>query len=165
MTSLKEVYGNDIAKLQKAMLEIYKKEKVNPMSGCFPILLQMPVFFALYKVLYVTLEMRHAKFYGWIKDLSAPDPTNIFTLFGLIPWETPSFLYIGILPIVMALTLYWQQKLNLQPADPTQAKVMKLFPLIFLFMFASFPSGLVLYWSWSNVLSITQQMLIKKMTG
>ena len=165
MTKLKELYGDDKVKLQSAMLEIYKKEKVNPMSGCFPILLQMPVFFALYKVLYVTIEMRHAGFYGWIKDLSAPDPTNIFTFFGLIPWNPPSFLCIGVLPIVMALTLYLQQKLNPQPTDPTQAKVMKLFPLIFLFMFASFPSGLVLYWSWSNVLSITQQILIKKMAG
>ena len=165
ITRLKEIYGDDNARLQKAMLEIYKKEKVNPMSGCFPILLQMPVFFALYKVLYVTIEMRHAPFYGWIKDLSAPDPTNIFTLFGVIPWDPPTFLYIGIWPIIMALTLYLQQKLNPQPTDPVQAKVMKLFPLIFLFMFASFPSGLVLYWSWSNILSITQQMLIKKMTG
>ena len=165
ITRLKELYGDDNTRLQKAMLEIYKKEKVNPMSGCFPILLQMPVFFALYKVLYVTIEMRHAPFYGWIKDLSAPDPTNIFTLFGVIPWDPPTFLYIGIWPIIMALTLYLQQKLNPQPTDPVQAKVMKLFPLIFLFMFASFPSGLVLYWSWSNILSITQQMLIKKMTG
>ena len=162
---LKELYGDDKVQLQKSMLEIYKKEKVNPMSGCFPILLQMPVFFALYKVLYVTIEMRHAEFYGWIKDLSAPDPTNVFTLFGLIPWDPPIFLCIGIWPIIMALTLYLQQRLNPQPTDPVQAKVMKLFPLIFLFMFASFPSGLVLYWSWSNILSITQQMLIKKMTG
>ena len=162
---LKELYGDDKVQLQKSMLEIYKKEKVNPMSGCFPILLQMPVFFALYKVLYVTIEMRHAEFYGWIKDLSAPDPTNVFTLFGLVPWDPPIFLCIGIWPIIMALTLYLQQRLNPQPTDPVQAKVMKLFPLIFLFMFASFPSGLVLYWSWSNILSITQQMLIKKMTG
>jgi YidC/Oxa1 family membrane protein insertase len=146
------------------MLELYKKEKVNPISGCLPLLLQMPVFFALYKVLYVTLEMRHAKFYGWINDLSAADPTNIFTLFGLIPWHTPSFLHIGVLPIIMALTLFLQQGLNPQPADPTQAKVMKMLPVIFLFMFASFPSGLVLYWSWSNMLSIAQQVLIKRIT-
>jgi YidC/Oxa1 family membrane protein insertase len=134
------------------------------MSGCLPILLQMPIFFALYKVLYVTLEMRHAKFYLWIKDLSATDPTNIFTLFSLIPWDPPSFLHVGILPIIMALTLYFQQMLNPQPTDPTQAKVMKFLPLIFLFMFASFPSGLVLYWSCSNILSITQQVLIKRIT-
>jgi YidC/Oxa1 family membrane protein insertase len=164
MARLKKVCGDDNVKLQKAMLELYKKEKVNPISGCLPLLLQMPVFFALYKVLYVTLEMRHAEFYGWIHDLSALDPTNIFTLFGLIQWTTPSFLHIGVLPIIMALTLFLQQGLNPQPTDPTQAKVMKILPLIFLFMFASFPSGLVLYWSWSNILSITQQILIKRMT-
>ncbi len=164
MTRLKEQCGGDSVKFQKSIIELYKKEKVNPMSGCLPILLQMPIFFALYKVLYVTLEMRHAKFYLWIKDLSATDPTNIFTLFSLIPWDPPSFLHVGILPIVMALTLYFQQMLNPQPTDPTQAKVMKFLPLIFLFMFASFPSGLVLYWSCSNILSITQQVLIKRIT-
>ncbi|WPX97048.1 membrane protein insertase YidC [Candidatus Bandiella euplotis] len=164
MARLKKVCGDDNVKLQKAMVELYKKEKVNPVSGCLPLLLQMPVFFALYKVLYVTLEMRHAEFYGWINDLSALDPTNIFTLFGLIPWSPPSFLHIGVLPIVMSLTLFLQQGLNPQPTDPTQAKVMKLLPLIFLFMFASFPSGLVLYWSWSNILSIIQQILIKRIT-
>ena len=164
MTRLKSACGDDSAKFQKSIVELYKKEKVNPLSGCLPILLQMPIFFALYKVLYVTLEMRHAKFYLWIKDLSAADPTNIFTLFGLISWNTPSFLHIGVLPIIMALTLYFQQMLNPQPADPTQAKVMKFLPLIFLFMFASFPSGLVLYWSCSNTLSIAQQVLIKRIT-
>jgi YidC/Oxa1 family membrane protein insertase len=164
MTRLKEQCGGDSVKFQKSIIELYKKEKVNPMSGCLPILLQMPIFFALYKVLYVTLEMRHAKFYLWIKDLSATDPTNIFTLFSLIPWDPPSFLHVGILPIIMALTLYFQQMLNPQPTDPTQAKVMKFLPLIFLFMFASFPSGLVLYWSCSNILSISQQILIKRIT-
>jgi YidC/Oxa1 family membrane protein insertase len=164
MTRLKEQCGGDSVKFQKSIIELYKKEKVNPMSGCLPILLQMPIFFALYKVLYVTLEMRHAKFYLWIKDLSATDPTNIFTLFSLIPCDPPSFLHVGILPIIMALTLYFQQMLNPQPTNPTQAKVMKFLPLIFLFMFASFPSGLVLYWSCSNILSITQQVLIKRIT-
>ncbi len=164
MTRLKKSCGDDSAKFQKSIVELYKKEKVNPLSGCLPILLQMPIFFALYKVLYVTLEMRHAKFYLWIKDLSAADPTNIFTFFGLIPWNTPSFFHIGVLPIIMALTLYFQQMLNHQPADPTQAKVMKFLPVIFLFMFASFPSGLVLYWSCSNILSIAQQVLIKRIT-
>ena len=164
MTRLKKSCGSDSAKFQKSIVELYKKEKVNPISGCLPILLQMPIFFALYKVLYVTLEMRHAKFYLWIKDLSAADPTNIFTFFGLLSWNPPSFFHIGVLPIVMALTLYFQQMLNPQPADPTQAKVMRFLPLIFLFMFASFPSGLVLYWSCSNILSITQQLLIKKIT-
>ncbi len=164
MTRLKKSCGDDSAKFQKSIVELYKKEKVNPLSGCLPILLQMPIFFALYKVLYVTLEMRHAKFYLWIKDLSAADPTNIFTFFGLMPWNTPSFFHIGVLPIIMALTLYFQQMLNPQPADPTQAKVMKFLPVIFLFMFASFPSGLVLYWSCSNILSIAQQVLIKRIT-
>ncbi|MFK7761247.1 MAG: membrane protein insertase YidC [Candidatus Midichloriaceae bacterium] len=164
MTRLKKLCDGDSAKFQKSIVELYKKEKVNPMSGCLPILLQMPIFFALYKVLYVTLEMRHAKFYLWIKDLSATDPTNFFTLFSLIPWDPPSFLHVGVLPIIMALTLYFQQMLNPQPTDPTQAKVMKFLPLIFLFMFASFPSGLVLYWSCSNILSITQQVLIKRIT-
>ena len=161
---LSKLSGGDKGKLQKSIIELYKKEKVNPMSGCLPVILQMPIFFALYKVLYVTLEMRHATFCLWIDDLSAIDPTNIFTLFGLVPWNTPSFLHVGILPMVMALTLYGQQMLNPQPADPTQAKVMKLLPLIFLFMFASFPSGLVLYWSCSNIFSIIQQLLIKRMT-
>ncbi|MFQ3307038.1 MAG: YidC/Oxa1 family membrane protein insertase [Candidatus Midichloriaceae bacterium] len=164
MERMKKLYDNDSAKMQKGIIELYKKEKVNPMSGCLPIILQMPVFFALYKVLYVTLEMRHAKFFWWIKDLSAIDPTNIFTAFGLINWDPPSFLLVGVLPIIMALTMYLQQRLNPQPSDPTQAKVMKLLPVIFLFMFASFPSGLVLYWSWSNILSITQQVLIKRLT-
>lgn len=164
MARLKELCAGDSVRFQKSIVALYKKEKVNPMSGCFPILLQMPIFFALYKVLYVTLEMRHAKFYLWINDLSATDTTNIFTLFNLVSWDPPSFLHVGVLPIIMALTLYCQQMLNPQPTDPTQAKVMKFLPLVFLFMFASFPSGLVLYWSCSNILSITQQVLIKRIT-
>lgn len=164
MAKLKESYGDDPATFQKELMALYKKEKVNPISGCLPLLLQMPIFFALYKVLYVTIEMRHAYFFGWIKDLSAPDPTTIFNLFGLIPWQPPGFLMIGVLPIIMAITLFVQQKLNPEPTDPMQAKVMKMLPIIFVFMFASFPSGLVLYWSWSNVLSITQQIFIKRLT-
>ena len=164
MTRIKKFCGYDSVKFQKSIIELYKKKKVNPVSGCLPIFLQMPIFFTLYKVLYVTLEMRHAKFYWWITDLSATDPTNIFTLFGLIPWNPPTFLHVGVFPIIMAFTLYCQQMLNPQPSDPTQAKVMKFLPLIFLFMFASFPSGLVLYWSCSNILSIIQQLLIKKIT-
>ncbi|MFI4984047.1 MAG: membrane protein insertase YidC [Rickettsiales bacterium] len=163
MAQLKERYAEDASGFQKALLELYKKEKVNPMAGCLPILLQIPVFFALYKVLYVTIEMRHAPFFGWIKDLSVPDPTSIFNLFGLIPWDPPSFLMVGVFPILMALTMYFQQRLNPEPTDPVQAQVMRLLPLIFLFMFASFPSGLVIYWAWSNVLSILQQLLIKRM--
>lgn len=162
MTALKEKYKDDSQGFQKALLEMYRKEKVNPMAGCLPILLQIPVFFALYKVLSVTLEMRHAPFFGWIRDLSAPDPLTFVNLFGLIPWDPPSFLSIGIFPILMAVTMYAQQRLNPEPTDPVQAKVMRLMPLLFLFMFASFPSGLVIYWAWSNVLSILQQVLIKK---
>lgn len=165
MTQLKERYKDDASGFQKALLELYKKEKVNPMAGCLPILLQIPVFFALYKVLYVTIEMRHAPFFGWIKDLSVPDPTSIFNLFGVIPWDPPSFLMIGVFPILMALTMYFQQRLNPEPTDPVQAQVMRFLPLIFLFMFASFPSGLVIYWAWSNVLSILQQLLIKRMVN
>lgn len=163
MAALKEKYGNDASAFQRALLDMYKKEKVNPMGGCLPILLQIPIFFALYKVLYVTIEMRQAPFFGWIKDLSVPDPYTITNLFGLIPWDPPHFLMIGIFPILMALTMFIQQRLNPEPSDPVQAKVMKFLPLIFLFMFSSFPSGLVIYWTWSNILSILQQVLIKKL--
>lgn len=165
MQVLKEQFKDDSAGFQKALLEMYKKEKVNPMGGCLPILLQIPIFFALYKVLYVTIEMRHAPFTLWIHDLSAPDPYTIFNLFGLIPWDPPSFLMIGILPIMMSLSMFVQQQLSPAPSDPTQAKVMKMLPLILLFMFSSFPSGLVIYWTWSNILSIIQQVLIKKLEG
>ena len=125
-------------------------------------IVQIPVFFALYKVLFVTIEMRHAPFYGWVHDLSAPDPTNVFTLFGLIPWHTPSFLHIGLWPLVMTATMIIQQKLNPKPTDPVQAQVMGMLPYLFLFLFASFPAGLVIYWSWSNSLSILQQYVITK---
>jgi YidC/Oxa1 family membrane protein insertase len=162
---VKEKYGQDAQGFQKAMIDLYKKEKVNPVSGCLPLLLQMPVFFALYKVLSVTIEMRHAKFFWWLEDLSAKDPTSIFNLFGLLPWEAPSFLVIGVLPILMAITMHLQQSLNPAPTDPIQAKVMSLLPLIFLFVFAPFPSGLVLYWVWSNILSIVQQIVIKRLVN
>ncbi|WHQ46543.1 MAG: membrane protein insertase YidC [Candidatus Midichloria sp.] len=163
LVAIKERYSNDTVAFQKAVMELYKKEKVNPMSGCLPLFLQMPVFFALYKVLSVTIEMRHAPFFWWLKDLSAPDPTTIFNLFGLLPWHAPSFLMIGVLPMLMAITMHMQQSLNPAPADPTQARVMKYLPLIFLFVFASFPSGLVIYWTWSNILSIIQQIVIKRL--
>jgi YidC/Oxa1 family membrane protein insertase len=165
MSALKEKHADNPSAFQQALIELYRKEKVNPMAGCLPILLQIPVFFALYKVLYVSIEMRHAPFFWWIKDLSAPDPTNIFTLLGLLPFSPPSFLMVGVLPLIMALTMYWQQKLNPEPTDPTQAMVMKLMPWVLLFMFASFPSGLVIYWAWSNILSIAQQLLIRKLEG
>jgi len=165
MTQLKEKYQDQPQEFQKQLLSMYKKEKVNPLGGCLPILLQIPIFFALYKVLSVTIEMRHAPFFGWITDLSVQEPITIVNLFGLIPWDPPSFLMIGVFPILMALTMFIQQKLNPEPTDPMQAQVMRLLPLIFLFMFSSFPSGLVIYWTWSNILSIFQQLYIKKIEG
>ena len=154
---LKTRYGSDKVKLNQEIMALYRKENVNPASGCLPMLLQAPVFFCLYKVFFVTIEMRHAPFMGWILDLSAPDPTSLFNLFGLIPWTPPGFLMIGLWPIVMGLTMVIQQKTGPQPADPQQAKAMMIMPFMFTFMFASFPVGLVLYWTWSNVLSILQQ--------
>ncbi len=164
MMQIRKRYAEDNIRMQQALVELYKKEKVNPVAGCVPLILQMPVFFALYKVLYVTIEMRQARFFGWIQDLSMPDHTTIFNLFGLIDWQPPGFMMIGILPILMGITMYIQQKLNSTPSDPTQAMIMRVMPVVFTFMFASFPSGLVLYWVWSNVLSILQQILIKKLS-
>ncbi len=161
MMRLRELYENDKARLNQELMELYRREKVNPMAGCLPILVQIPIFFALYKVLFVSIEMRHAPFFGWIKDLSAPDPTSLFNLFGLLPWDPPSFLQIGALPVLMGFTMWLQQKLNPQPADPVQAKVMNLLPVMFTFLFASFPAGLVLYWTWSNILSIAQQWALR----
>jgi YidC/Oxa1 family membrane protein insertase len=161
INKLKEQYDGNTILFQQALVSLYKKEKVNPASGCLPIILQMPVFFALYKVLYVTIEMRHAPFFLWLTDLSAPDSTTVFNLFGLIPWDPPLFLMIGILPILMSLTMFIQQQLNPQPTDQTQAIVMKIMPLMLLFMFAQFPSGLLIYWTWSNIISIMQQVLIR----
>lgn len=163
ITELKERLKDQPQEFQKQLLELYKKEKVNPMAGCLPILLQIPVFFALYKVLYVSIEMRHAPFFGWVHDLSAPDPLTFVNLFGLIPWDPPSFLHIGIFPVIMAFTMYVQQRMSPAPTDPTQAQVMKFLPVIFLFMFSSFPVGLVIYWAWSNCLSILQQSMILKL--
>lgn len=158
-------YTDDKIRANKEIMELYKNERVNPMSGCLPMLIQIPVFFALYKVLFVTIEMRHAPFFGWIKDLSEPDPTTIFNLFGLIDWAPPTLLHIGAWPIIMAITMFLQQKMSPAPADPIQAKVMKLLPVIFVFMFASFPAGLVIYWAWNNILSITQQWIITRKLG
>jgi len=165
MTRIREQAGDDKMRMQKEMMELYKKEKVNPMSGCLPILVQIPVFFALYKVLFVSIEMRHAPFFGWIQDLSAPDPTSIFNLFGLIPFDPPSFLMIGIWPLLMGITMFLQTKLNPQPADPIQAKVMLFLPLMFIFLFATFAAGLVIYWTWNNVLSVAQQWVIMRRMG
>jgi YidC/Oxa1 family membrane protein insertase len=165
MMKLRERYGEDRAKMNQELMGLYKREKVNPVSGCLPIVVQIPVFFALYKVLFVSIEMRHAPFYGWIHDLSAPDPTTFFNLFGLLPFTPPHFLMIGVWPLLMGLTMFLQTKLNPQPADPMQAKVMMMLPLMFIFLFATFPAGLVIYWTWNNLLSITQQWLIMKRMG
>jgi YidC/Oxa1 family membrane protein insertase len=164
INKLKERYADDKTQLNKETMELYKKEGINPLSGCLPLILQIPVFFSLYKVLFVTIEMRHAPFFGWIHDLSAPDPTTLFNLFGLISWNPPSFLMIGAWPIIMAITMYIQQKLSPQPSDPVQAQVMKFLPLFFVFMFGSFPAGLVIYWAWNNILSVLQQLMIDRKT-
>ncbi len=162
MAKLKERYEDDRLAFQKELMALYKREKVNPAAGCLPILIQMPVFFALYKVLFVTIEMRHAPFFFWIRDLSAMDHSNIFTLFGLLPWNTPSFLHLGVLPIIMCATMVLQMRQQPTPPDPVQAKVIKFMPYMFLFMFASFPAGLVLYWIFSNIFSIIQQEIISR---
>ena len=162
MIRLKELHKDDKMKLQQEMMALYKREKVNPMSGCLPILVQIPVFFALYKVLFVTIEMRHQPFFGWIKDLSDKDPTTVFNLFGLIPWDPPSFLIIGAWPIAMGLSMYIQQKLNPAPPDPIQAKIFKFFPLFLTVILAPFPSGLVIYWTFNNLLTLIQQYYIQR---
>ena len=164
MARLKELHKEDKVKLQQDMMALYKREKVNPMSGCLPILVQIPVFFALYKVLFVTIEMRHQPFFGWIEDLSERDPTSIFNLFGLIPWDPPSFLIIGAWPILMGVTMFLQQKLNPAPPDPVQAKIFMFFPLFLTVILAPFPSGLVIYWTINNVLTMAQQYVIMKRT-
>jgi len=165
MTEIREKYADDKVKQQQALMELYKTEKINPIAGCWPILIQIPVFFALYKVLYVTIEMRHAPFFGWIQDLAAPDPTSIFNLFGLIPWAVPAFLMIGVWPLIMGVTMFLQMRMNPTPPDPTQQMIFNWMPLIFTFMLASFPAGLVIYWAWNNTLSIIQQGVIMKRQG
>ena len=171
MMALRERYGDDKVKQQQALMELYKKEKINPLAGCLPILIQVPVFFALYKVLFVSIEMRHAPFYGWIKDLSAPDPTTIFNLFGLIPWNPEAvpvlgpYLMLGVWPIIMGITMWVQMKMNPQPPDPTQKMIFDWMPLIFTFMLASFAAGLVIYWAWNNLLSVLQQGVIMRKHG
>ncbi len=165
MEKIRKRHEKDKMKQQQALMDLYKKEKINPLSGCWPILVQIPIFFALYKVLYVTIEMRHAPFIGWIKDLSAPDPTSIFNLFGLIPIDLPLFLMIGIWPIIMGITMYIQMKLNPAPTDPIQAKIFTYMPIVFTFVLAGFSAGLVIYWAWNNFLSIIQQYYIMKRHG
>ena len=164
MTRLKELYKEDKVKLQQEMMALYRKEKINPASGCLPVLIQIPFFFAIYKMLFISLEMRHQPFFGWIKDLSDKDPTSIFNLFGFIPWDPPSFLIIGIWPILMGVSMWVQQKLNPAPTDPIQAKIFAFFPLFLTIILASFPSGLVVYWTINNILTIAQQWVIMKQT-
>jgi len=171
MQALRERYPDDKVKQQQELMELYKREKINPVAGCLPIVIQIPVFFSLYKVLFVTIEMRHAPFYGWIHDLAAPDPTNIFTLFGLIPFDPTTipmvghFLVLGLWPLIMGVTMWVQMKLNPAPPDPTQQMIFNWMPLIFTFMLASFPAGLVIYWAWNNTLSVAQQSIIMRKNG
>ncbi len=168
---LKETYPNDPQKQQQAQMELMRKEGVNPVAGCLPMLIQIPVFFALYKVIFITIEMRHAPFFGWIKDLSAPDPTNIFNLFGLIPFDPTvlpafgHFLHLGVWPLIMGFTMFMQMKMQPEPTDPTQKMMFTYMPFIFTFMFGSFPAGLVIYYAWNNSLTVLQQSLIMKRAG
>ncbi|MFN6977883.1 MAG: membrane protein insertase YidC, partial [Gemmobacter sp.] len=171
MEALKERVGDDRQKMQQEMMKLYKEKKVNPAAGCLPILLQIPIFFSLYKVIFVTIELRHAPFYGWLNDLSAPDPSSIFNLFGLLPWAAPAqgsilaLLFIGVLPILLGVTMWLQQKLNPAPTDPTQQAIFAWMPWIFMFMLGSFASGLVLYWISNNVITFAQQYIIMRSHG
>ena len=165
MEQIRERYKDDKMRQQQELMDLYKKEKVNPIAGCVPILLQIPVFFALYKVLYVTIDMRHAPFFGWIQDLSAPDPTSLFNLFGLLPFAVPEFLHIGVWPLIMGITMWLQMQLNPQQPDPIQQQIFNWMPVLFTFLLASFPAGLVIYWAWSNILSLAQQSYIMRKHG
>ncbi len=171
MTALRERFADDKVKQQQELMELYKREKINPVAGCLPMLIQVPVFFSLYKVLFITIEMRHAPFFGWIKDLSAPDPTNIFNLFGLLPYDPTAlplighFLAIGIWPLIMGFSMFVQMKMNPEPPDPVQKQMFTWMPVIFTFMLGTFPSGLVIYWTWNNTLSVAQQALIMQRAG
>jgi YidC/Oxa1 family membrane protein insertase len=169
MEKIKARFGEDKVKQQQETMELYRREKVNPVSGCLPTLIQIPIFFSLYKVLYVTIEMRQAPFFGWIHDLSAPDPTNFINLFGLLPWGVPAFmptfLLIGIWPMLMGITQWLQTKMNPAPADPTTARMMSYMPIVFTAMMAGFPAGLVIYWTWNNLLSVGQQYVMMRRQG
>ncbi|MFJ5368513.1 membrane protein insertase YidC [Bosea sp. CER48] len=165
MTAIRERYADDKMKQQQALMELYKTQKINPVAGCWPVLLQIPVFFALYKILFITIEMRHAPFFGWIHDLAAPDPTNLFNLFGLLPFTPPAFLHLGAWPIIMGITMFIQMKMNPEPPDPVQKMMFTWMPVFFTFLLGSFPAGLVIYWSWNNLLSVIQQGYIMRKNG
>ncbi|MEZ5871539.1 MAG: membrane protein insertase YidC [Nitratireductor sp.] len=166
MVALRERLADDKVAQQQEMMALYKREKINPAAGCWPMLIQIPIFFALYKVLYITIEMRHAPFFGWIQDLAAPDPTSIFNLFGLLPYAAPDLLpHLGVWPLIMGVTMFIQMQMNPAPPDPTQAMIFKWMPIVFTFMLATFPAGLVIYWAWNNTLSIIQQSIIMKRHG
>ena len=167
MTEIRAKFKDDPQKMQSEIMSLYKSEKVNPASGCLPMVVQIPVFFSLYKVIFVTIEMRHAPFFGWIHDLSVVDPTNVFNLFGLLPFDPSAsshFLHLGVWPLIMGVTMFLQQKLNPPPPDPVQAKIFQFMPIVFTFMMSSFPAGLVIYWSWNNLLTIVQQWTIMRRT-
>jgi len=171
IAALKDLYPDDKVKQQQEQMELFKREGVNPVAGCLPMVIQIPVFFALYKVIFITIEMRHAPFFGWIRDLSAPDPTNIFTLFGLVPWDPTAlpvfghFLHLGIWPLIMGVSMFFQMKMNPEPADPVQKSMFAWMPVIFTFMLGTFPAGLVIYWTWNNTLTVVQQYFIMRKAG
>jgi YidC/Oxa1 family membrane protein insertase len=165
MVAIRERYADDKMKQQQALMELYKTQKINPIAGCWPVLLQIPVFFALYKILFITIEMRHAPFFGWVKDLAAPDPTNMFNLFGLLPFTPPAMLHLGIWPLIMGVTMFIQMKMNPEPPDPVQKMMFTWMPVFFTFLLGSFPAGLVIYWAWNNTLSVMQQGYIMKKHG
>ena len=171
IAALKDLYPDDKVKQQQEQMALFKREGVNPVAGCLPMVIQIPVFFALYKVIFITIEMRHAPFFGWIRDLSAPDPTNVFTLFGLVPWDPTAlpafghFLHLGIWPLVMGVSMFFQMKMNPEPADPVQKQMFSWMPVIFTFMLGTFPAGLVIYWTWNNTLTVLQQYYIMTKAG
>jgi YidC/Oxa1 family membrane protein insertase len=165
MEQLRERFKDDKAKQQQELMALYQKEKINPLAGCLPILVQIPVFFALYKVLLVSIDMRHAPFFGWIRDLSAPDPTSLLNLFGLLPFAAPEFVHLGVWPIIMGITMWLQMQLNPPQPDPVQQQIFQWMPVMFTFLLGTFPAGLVIYWTWNNLLSISQQAYISHKQG
>jgi YidC/Oxa1 family membrane protein insertase len=165
MVQIREMYKDDRQAQQQELMKIYREEKLNPLAGCLPILVQIPVFFSIYKVLFVTIDMRHQPFFGWVQDLSAPDPTSLFNLFGLLPYDVPSFLLIGIWPLIMGITMFVQMQMNPPPPDPIQARMFQILPIFFTFILAGFPAGLVIYWAWNNFLSLLQQGYIMRRHG